>query len=153
MRVLRFESRLAAPADDVWAIVSTLPGVNHELMPLMRMTHPPDAPALDDAQVRPGTVLSRSWLLLGGVLPIDRHTLVLDRVHPGEGFDEHSHSWLQRVWLHQRRVRADGAGCRVVDEVAFEPRLPGAAAWVTPIVRALFEHRHRRLRARFGARS
>jgi ligand-binding SRPBCC domain-containing protein len=153
MRTLRFESRLAAPAAEVWAAASTMDGVNHELMPLMRMTHPPDVVGFDDAGVRTGEVVFRSWLLLGGVLPLDRHTLVFDRLHPGEGFDEHSRSWLQRVWMHQRRVQPDGDGCRVVDALAFEPRIPGTAALLTPIVRRLFEHRHRRLRARFGARA
>lgn len=154
MRTLRFESRLAASAADVWAVASTMPGVNHELMPLMRMTHPPDAPALDDAVVvRPGEIVLRSWLMLGGVLPIDRHRLIFDRLYPGEGFDEHSHSWWQRVWIHQRRVQAEGeAGCRVTDALAFEPRLRILEALFAPIVRTLFEHRHRRLRARFGER-
>lgn len=151
MRTLRFESRLAAPAREVWAAASTMDGVNRELMPLLRMTHPADAPPLDDPRVRPGVVLFSSWLLLGGVIPIDRHTLTLERVLPGEGFDERSHSWLQRVWLHQRRVRPQGDGCEVVDALAFEPRVPGTAALVAPIVQSLFEHRHRRLRARFGA--
>lgn len=154
MRTLRFESRLAASAADVWAVASTMPGVNHELMPLMRMAHPPDVPALDDSTcVRPGEIVLRSWLMLGGVLPIDRHTLIFDRLYPGQGFDEHSHSWLQRVWLHQRRVQSEGEdGCRVIDSLAFEPRLRMLEALVTPVVRTLFEHRHRRLRARFGQR-
>ena len=153
MRTLRFESRLAASAADVWAVASTIRGVNQELMPLMRMTHPPDAPALDDAGVRPGEIVLRSWLMLGCVLPIDRHTLIFDRLYPGEGFDEHSHSWMQRVWLHQRRVQADGEdACRVVDSLAFEPRVRFLEIVIAPIVRMLFEHRHRRLRARFGER-
>lgn len=153
MRTLRFESALAASAEDVWAVASTMEGVNHELMPLMRMTHPPDAGGLDDPRVQPGSVIFRCWLLAGGFLPVDRHCLILERLYPGEGFDEHSHSWLQRVWIHQRRIRPDGDGCRVVDELAFEPRIRVTAALVTPIVRALFEHRHRRLRARFGSRA
>lgn len=150
MITLSFESRLQAPTADVWRAVSTMDGVNHELMPMMRMTHPPDAGSLDDGRAIPGVVLFKSWLLLFGVLPIDRHSLVLDRLLAGEGFDEHSHSWLQRVWIHQRRVRPDGEGCRVTDQLAFEPRIRIAGAMVAPIVKALFEHRHRRLRLRFG---
>lgn len=151
MITLSFESRLQAPPADVWRAVSTMDGVNHELMPMMRMTHPPDAVSLDSGRAKPGVVLFKSWLLLFGVLPIDRHSLVLDRLLAGEGFDEHSHSWLQRVWIHQRRVQPDGEGCRVTDQLAFEPRIRIAGAMVAPIVKALFEHRHRRLRARFGA--
>jgi ligand-binding SRPBCC domain-containing protein len=149
---LFFESRLAAPADTVWAAVSTMDGVNDELMPLMRMSHPADLARFDDdVDVRPGLVVFHSWLLLFGVLPIDRHALAFDRLIPGRGFDERSHSWLQREWIHRRRVEPIGPdACRVRDELAFEPRVPSAAPLVKPVVRRLFTHRHRRLRARFG---
>lgn len=151
MRTLRFQSRLATPAAEVWAAVSTMQGVNDELMPLLRMTHPPDVQRLDDARLRTGQTHFHSWMLAGGLLPVDRHALGFDAIHPGQGFDERSSSWLQRVWLHQRRVQPDGAeGCVVTDELAFEPRLRAVGALVEPIVRHVFEHRHRRLRARFG---
>jgi len=148
---LRFESLLATPAPDVWAEVSTMGGVNAELLPLMRMTHPAHVHRLEAADVEPGSVLFQSWLLAFGVLPIDRHALSLERVYPGEGFDERSSSWMQRVWIHRRRVIAlDGGGCRVTDEVSFEPRLSLAAPVLRRIVGALFDHRHRRLQRRFG---
>lgn len=151
MRSLRFESRLAASAPDVWATVSTMRGVNAELLPLMRMTHPAHADRLESADVKPGEVLFRSWLLAFGVLPIDRHALSLERLYPGEGFDERSSSWMQRVWIHRRRVTAlDCGGCRVTDELSFEPRLFFAAPLLRRIVGTLFDHRHRRLRRRYG---
>jgi hypothetical protein len=150
---LFFESRLAAPADAVWAQVSRMQGVNAELMPLMRMSHPPDRESLDDGadDVRPGETVFHSWLLLFGVLPIDRHALAFDRVMPGVGFDERSHSWLQREWIHRRRITPLGlAACRVTDELVFAPRVPIATRVVKRVVQSLFTHRHRRLRARFG---
>ncbi|TDU31539.1 hypothetical protein DFR24_0909 [Panacagrimonas perspica] len=151
MSPLRFESRLTAAAPTVWAEVSTMGGVNAELLPLMRMTHPAHAHRLESADAKPGAVLFRSWLLAFGVLPIDRHALSLERLYPGEGFDERSSSWMQRVWIHRRRITAlDGSTCLVTDEVAFEPRVPLAAALLRRIVGGLFHHRHRRLRRRFG---
>ena len=149
---LFFESRLAAPADTVWSVVSSMQGVNAELTPLMRMSFPADRARLDDgARIVAGETVFQSWLLLFGVLPIDRHALAFDRLMPGTGFDERSHSWLQREWIHRRRVEPlGGDACRVTDELVFEPRLSFAAAVVKPIVRKLFTHRHRRLRARFG---
>ncbi|HUP91683.1 MAG TPA: hypothetical protein VM074_05495 [Solimonas sp.] len=147
---LSFESRLAAPAAQVWAQVSTMAGVNAELMPLLRMSYPAEyaGMTLSDAPIR--QVIFHSWLLLLGVLPFDRHALQLERVYP-MGFDERSSSWMQRVWIHRRRVEPDGDGCRVTDELEIEPRLPFAGVVVGPVVRAIFAHRHRRLRARFGA--
>ena len=151
MAPLRFESRLASPAADVWAEVSTMDGVNAELGPFIRMTHPAQANALAGADAAPGTLLFQSWLLAFGMLPIDRHALSLDRLYPGEGFDERSSSLVQRVWIHRRRVAPVGSGCRVTDEIVFEPRLPFTRLLLQPVVRALFRHRHRRLRARFGS--
>jgi ligand-binding SRPBCC domain-containing protein len=151
MSPLRFESRLAASAPAVWAEVSTMGGVNAELLPLMRMTYPVHAQRLEAADVKPGTVLFQSWLLAFGVLPVDRHALSLERLYPGEGFDERSSSWMQRIWIHRRRITTVDAGsCHVTDEVSFEPRLPFAAPLLRGIVGALFAHRHRRLRRRFG---
>jgi ligand-binding SRPBCC domain-containing protein len=150
---LSFRSDLAAPRPEVWSVVSTMRGVNAELGPWVRMTHPRDADRLDAASVpATGDVLFRSWLLAFGVLPFDRHSLAIVSVDAGSGFVEESRSWLQQRWRHERRLTdRTGSGCTVVDELVIQPRI----GLVTPItrrtVRAIFEHRHRRLRKRFGA--
>lgn len=123
-------------------------GVNAELMPLMRMSYPADAGSIESAPVN--RLVFASWLLLFGFIPIDRHFLSFESILPGAGFDERSWSWMQRVWVHRRRVVADGGACVLSDELAFEPRLPLARPILRLVVRGLFEHRHRRLRARFG---
>ncbi len=148
---LSFSTRVAAGRAEVWSVVSTMPGVNAELMPFVRMTHPADRTSLETLDVAPGEVALRSWLLAGGVLPFDRHTLRLERVLPGEGFDEESTSWMQRRWRHERRLVAEPDGtCTVADRLVVVPRLPLARPVVARIVRLLFAHRHRRLARRFG---
>jgi hypothetical protein len=127
-------------------------GVNYELFPIVRMTHPPAATLERDIEL--GVVLFPSWLLLLGVLPFDRHMLRLRSFTPGRGFDEDSWSWWQRRWQHRRTLEpvhtTDGSErCRVTDEVEFEPRL-GAARLLRPIFFRVFVHRHARLRRRFG---
>ena len=47
-------SRLDAPAAAVWERIITPEGINHELMPLMRMTVPRGVDALDPASVPVG---------------------------------------------------------------------------------------------------
>lgn len=147
-------SEVAAERDEVWAVVSTMAGVNDELHPLVRMTHPPDRSSLDEAgqEVPFGDVLFVSWLLAGGLLPFDRHALVLTSVEPGVGFVEESTSWLQRRWRHERTLvaRRDG-GCRVTDRLVVVPRIGLARPLVAALVGRIFDHRHRRLVARFGA--
>ena len=147
---LNFESSLRAPQTEVWRHASSMQGVNHELMPMLRMTHPPEATDLTSPLLKIGETAFISTLLLFGVLPIDRHHLMLEGVYE-HGFDERSWSWTQKIWIHQRRVIADGSGTRVTDELEFEPRLFFAAPVLRSIIRGVFEHRHKRLREKFGA--
>ena len=149
--VLTFRTHLAASAGEVWAVASTMDGVNAELRPFVRMTHPAHIQSLADADIVPGAVVFHSWLLAGGVLPFDRHALALERVIAGEGFDEESTSWMQRRWRHERRLSDHGDGtCTVTDRLEVEPRLGLLRPLASRVVRFLFGHRHRRLAARFG---
>lgn len=147
---LTFTSELDSSAEAVWSVVATMEGVNAELGPWVRMTYPRGLGRIDEVDVVPGTPLFASWLLLAGIVPIDRHRLTLERV-VDHGFDEDSTSWLQRRWRHERRVEErPGGGCVVTDRLLVEPRVGPAAPLVRRIVAAVFAHRHRRLRRRFG---
>ncbi|HET6949430.1 MAG TPA: hypothetical protein VFI47_03585 [Acidimicrobiales bacterium] len=143
---------MTVPRAEVWAVVSTMAGVNAELAPYVRMTHPRHLQSLDDHPVPMGEVAFHSWLLAGRVLPFDRHALCLEAVIDGEGFDEESTSWMQRRWRHERRLVDEGDGtCTVTDHLVVEPRLGVLRPLAARVVRFLFEHRHRRLVQRFGA--
>jgi len=135
---------LSLPADFVWERVSTMEGVNAELMPWLRMTVPPAVRERSLMEGPVGEPMFSSWLLLGGFVPIDRHTFCLEAIEEG-CFQEQSSSWLHAVWRHERRVLGAEAGCRVVDTLGFRPRLPFVGRIVLWIVRRVFEHRHRRL--------
>jgi hypothetical protein len=154
---VEISSRLGAPAGTVWAHATTMAGVNAELAPWVRMTHPVD---LSDLATAPptaiGTVAFRSWLLAFGVVPFDRHALRLlsvdDRGDDGGEFAEDSTSWLQKRWRHERTVAPSTADtCTLTDRLVVEPRLPLARPLVARIVPWLFARRHRVLVARFGA--
>ena len=55
------------------------------------------------------------------------------------------------VWEHERTVVATGGhSCLVTDRVGFTSRTAMPAAVLRRVVPRLFEHRHRRLRRRFG---
>jgi ligand-binding SRPBCC domain-containing protein len=152
---LSFRTALKAPPHEVWARVSTMDGVNQELHPWVHMTVPAAfrRRSLQDATpAQLQGVLFRSVLLAFCCIPFDLHALRLARVLPGEGFNENSTSWMQKTWMHRRRVLADGDGCVVVDELAVEPRLFFMAPVVRLIVGFLFRHRHRRLAEIFGRR-
>jgi hypothetical protein len=148
---LEQSSRLPIPADDVWARAVTEEGINDELRPLLRMTFPRELRGLTNDQVEVGAPLGRSWILLGGVLPVDYDDLLLAELEPGRRFLERSRTLSFAVWQHERIVEPDGEGaCRVIDRLGFEfrpaiARMPGSARLARAIVAALFRHRHRRL--------
>lgn len=152
---IEVRSELAAPAAAVWSHASSMAGVNAELSPWLRMTHPAGVDRLDDAPELRRGVAFHSWLLAFGVLPFDRHALglvdVVELADGGGSFIEESTSWLQRRWRHERDVRpVPGGGCSVRDRLVIEPRLAPARPVIRRVVPWLFARRHRVLRRRFG---
>ena len=144
---LHFESTLTASPDAVWDHASRLRGINEELWP-MHMSGPQDMRI--DSSLPTGTLLLRSVVTLFHVLPLDLHSFVLLRIDDGRGFHEDSRSLSQRRWVHVRTLTpTPTGGCVVRDELAFEPRIPGALA--VAIIRTLFTRRHAKLRAKFGS--
>lgn len=146
-----FVSALNASAAVVWEAVGAMNGVNAELGPWLRMTAPPEAANLRIEDVAPGKLMFESWVLLGGVLPVDRHSFVIAEVERGRGFVERSTSWTERLWEHRRHVESRGEGaCTLTDRLAFTPRVGLMGPLLVRVVGAVFAHRHRVLRARFG---
>jgi hypothetical protein len=150
---LTFTSELDASVAAVWEVVGTMTGVNAELSPWLRMTAPPEASDLriEDAPV--GRPMFKSWVLLRGILPIDRHSFMLAQVEPGHGFVENSTSWSQDRWEHRRNLEPRGeSGCILTDRLTFTPRLTLSGPFLVRVIGAIFRHRHHRLRERFGTR-
>jgi len=145
---IKLVSELGADAETVWARAIDPAGINDELMPLMRMTVPRGAEDFGLEDEAPGRI-GRSWVLLFGLIPFDYDDIELVRVDPGRGFLERSTMLSMRLWEHERTIEPHPHGedrCQLADRIAFEPRLPLPGAWLRPLIRAVFNHRHRRLR-------
>jgi hypothetical protein len=155
-RTVRRSSVVPASSRRVWERVTTAEGINDELRPLMRMTTPRGVDSLDLDAVLPGTLLGRSVLLLGGVLPFDYDDIGIAEIEPGHRFLEVSTMLSMRSWQHERTVVAVDAGSSwVTDTLTFAPRSPLAAVPGLPrllerLVGFLFSHRHRRLARHFA---
>jgi hypothetical protein len=144
-------SRLGTRPDRVWDRIITPAGINDELRPLMRMTVPRGFERLDPDQVDLGRPLGRSWVLLFGLIPFDYDEITLVRLEEGRGFLERSQMLTQRTWEHERTLEpTEENGCLLTDRVRWEPRLGLPGAPLRPLFRAVFRHRHSRLRRRFG---
>ena len=157
MEAVSLTTRLNAPAGRVWERAATLAGVNEELRPIVRMTAPQALRDATLADLTPGVPAGRSWLLLGGLLPVDYDDLCLVEIEPPRRFLERSQMLSMRIWQHERAIEPISAtACALTDSLAFElrsvpGRVPGAAAVAIRLVRFLFGHRHRRLVAMHGA--
>lgn len=155
----RFEitTRLAAPAEQVYAEAMTGDGINYEIGPWLRMTMPKSIPpgmTIDQAPV--GEQLGRSWILLARVIPVDYDDLTLVERGPGFRFLERSQLGSAKSWEHEREVVAIGdEACQISDRVCHQPRallrLVGGAAIAQRVIAMLFHHRHRRLTQRWGS--
>jgi ligand-binding SRPBCC domain-containing protein len=146
---IEVSSRIAAPPDRVWSWIATADGVNDELGPWMRMTVPGGGD-LDLDSIEVGKPIGRSWVLLFGLIPIDYDEINVIELDRGRRFVERSRMLSQRVWEHTRTIEAVDGGSEVTDAIAWEPRLPIPGRALRPLFRAIFRHRHRRLRRRFG---
>ena len=143
-------SHLAAAPTVVWERIASMPGVNAELMPAAYMTFPRGRDRLDRRDIVPGQPLFRSVLLLFCVLPIDIHTLALVSLSRDRGFLESSSSLLHRRWVHERTLEPERGGTTLPDRVYFDCRVAALGAALAPVLRAIFRHRHARLRQHFG---
>lgn len=137
-------------AQAAWAHVSSVEGIAAELAPVLRMTFPPEITELDETSVPLHQRLCRSWILLGGVLPIEYDDVTLVELEPGRRFLEASQTLTLSHWGHERIVEARGSKARITDRLSAIPRLPLPPALIRTIVAALFQHRHRRLREILG---
>lgn len=150
-------TRLAAPAERVWAAAISEEGINDELRPWLSMTFPRGVdPETTIEDVPLSEPIGRSWIKLGGLVPVDYDDLCLAERGPGMRFLERSQLGSARRWEHERWVEPRGdEACEIGDRVGIELRAPlralGGTRVAGRILRALFIHRHRRLVQRWGA--
>src|SRR5262245_38929651 len=121
-------------------------GINDELGPLLKMTSPAGTVLSVDA-VPVGQFWFRSWILFLGFLPVDYDDLTVLRLEPDRGFLERSKTSSTRVWEHERTLEPlPEGGTRLTDRIAFESRIRPLGRLQLALFRAIFNHRHRRLR-------
>lgn len=149
MLSLSFESHLRIPAEEFLKTL-TMAGVNAELAPLARMTVPESFSALNILDWPERQTLFQSWILLFGLLPIDRHTFFFESIDSGHGFSERSKSWVNQYWCHERKVISAKSGCKLEDTVSFKSRVPLIDMMLMPSYQLIFWLRHKNLRRRYG---
>ncbi len=128
LRTVRRACLLDAPADVVWRALRAPATLVHVAAPVLRM------PALEH-RVRswqPGEPVT-TWLLLFGLLPVSRHTVVIEALDDAAmTVRTEERGGPVSVWRHRITVEPAGPGrCRYADEVEI------GAGPLTGLVRAL----------------
>lgn len=142
---LKFESKLKATPEQVWKRITSVEGLTSEMWPIFTMTAPKEIKTLDDIYTQADKILFRSWILLGGIIPVDYTDLRLKSLDSGKGFVEESNMGSMKYWRHERKVVPLEQGYTVViDELTFEPRYLKKLSQV--VVRYFFNHRHKNLK-------
>ena len=149
-RAFSAASELRASPEAVWEHATDPAGVNRELRPLLRMTFPKTGESLVEIW-KPGERLFRSWILLGGVLPVEYDDVTIMELEPGRRFLERSPMLSQKLWQHERIVEPVAGGCRITDRLRFVPRIPALGSIYGFFFRLVFRLRHRNLRRAFGS--
>lgn len=150
MQPIVVSSKLNTRAETLWGEQS-IATVNYELGPWLRMTAPPAWRQLKLRDFGGAGPYFKSWILLLGLFPVDRHNFGTLTLGGELRFVEASSSWVNRAWRHERAVRPVDGGCEVVDTVCMLPRLPLLGALLRPLYLFVFRHRHARLKRRHGA--
>ena len=108
MTVVERTTEVPAPAGAVWARVTSVEGVQHELRPWLRMTVPRAAKGISLEDVELNRPIGRSWVLALGVIPFDYDDVTLVERGPGMRFLERSPMGSMRLWQHERLVEPQG---------------------------------------------
>lgn len=149
--VMRFESILSAPMEQVWDWITSVKGISAEMRPFLRMTAPRHIRSLADTQIELGSPLFRSYIFLFGIIPIDYSEITLVKFNQGRGFVEQSPMGSMKLWRHERQIvpcpsRPDAV--LLIDQLTFRPRF--ARGLTRGFIRRVFTHRHRVLRENLG---
>ena len=113
----------------------------------MAMRSRSDIRNLCDIAPTGGVVCFDARVILAGAVTIGSVTIRLVELEAFR-FVERSNQPGMKIWQHEREVVPTATGCALIDRLSFEPRMMTSIS--TWFVERLFEHRHRRLRKRWG---
>jgi ligand-binding SRPBCC domain-containing protein len=137
---LKFQTIVSAPIEEVWEWITSLKGIQKEMMPYFKMTAPKGIKTINDVKIELGKPLFRSHIYLFGFLPIGHDDMTLIEYTEGKGFIEQSPMASMELWRHQRDIEKVETGTMITDQLTFKPR--HASKLISKFLRRVFRHRH-----------
>lgn len=148
MLSFELETQFPISADELAQSTLNMSGVNYELAPLLKMTAPKTWQSTNITDWPTNKNLFGSNILLLGIIPIDRHYFKFETIDRS-GFKEISKSIINAQWCHERLIKNIGSGSVIKDVITYQSKLVFLGAFLKPIYKAIFKHRHNRLRTKY----
>jgi hypothetical protein len=149
MPCFEMETQLAVSSSKLAHDTLNMSGVNYELGSLLKMSVPDIWQKKSVTEWPTNQNLFSSNILLLGLIPIDRHSFKFKTIHSC-GFNETSKSLMNTLWSHERLIKSVGSGSAVKDVIVYKSRLGILGNLFMPVYKAIFKHRHNRLRAKYS---
>ena len=139
-----FQTIVSAPTEEVWEWITSLKGIQKEMMPYFKMTAPRGIKTIHDVKIELEKPLFRSYIFLFGFLPFGYDDMTLIEYSEGKGFIEQSPMTSMKLWRHERTIEKVEKGTMITDQVTFIPR--HASKLVANFLHRVFRHRHKVLK-------
>ena len=139
-----FQTIVSAPMEEVWDWITSLKGIQKEMMPYFKMTAPRGINSINDLKIDLGEPLFRSRIYLFGFIPIGYDDITLIEYSKGKGFIEQSPMTSMELWRHQRNIEEVEEGTMITDQLTFKPQ--HASKLVGRFLKHVFRHRHKVLK-------
>ena len=149
MPSFEMETQLPVSSNELAHDTLKMSGVNYELGPLLKMSAPDFWQSKSITEWPTNQNLFSSNILLLGLIPIDRHFFNFKTID-SFGFKENSKSLMNSLWSHERLIKSVGSGSVIKDVIIYKSKLGILGNLFMPIYKAIFKHRHSRLRAKYS---
>jgi len=152
MPTFEIESILPVEPIRLYLELLNINGVNCELAPYIKMSAPKQWRTKPISEWPVGEFLFSSRVTLLGLIPIDSHGFKFSAVSES-GFTETSKTLMNKEWNHTRSIVKAGEGSKVRDHIEYKSKLGFMGYILLPMLKAIFKHRHNKLKAIYEPRS
>ena len=143
------ESDLSVEPAKLYRELLNISGVNRELAPYIKMSAPKQWSVKPICEWPVGEFLFYSRVTLFGLIPIDSHGFKFSTVSES-GFSETSKTFMHKEWNHTRSIVKADEGSKVRDHIEYKSKLGFFGYILMPVFKAIFKHRHNKLKAKYG---
>ncbi len=143
----KIQTVIDVPAEKMWNELQKVSSLRHVAAPLLEFAARNDEPLPEKWAVGEAYRLRIS---LFGLIPLGRHTIVIDEIHPGaRTIVSKEHGRLTRVWNHLIKIDPiDERRIRYTDEIEIQAGILTVFVWL--FAHVFYRHRQKRWKKLFS---